>query len=305
MPAPIYIPRRQNPWTNMMPGLLQSLVVQKIGQNMRLKEKEMEIKQRDIEAKAEKEERADLIKFRAQKEGRSVHKYNDARGERHFPAGSVINPLRPTEAFGAKPDVSSEYVETNVPNVYIHPQTGKTIVKPPPAQAKDDRTPLQKTYDRYIKNNPKYTKDIVQFRNELYGEDKKGASEKDPSKVANQWVKDAQSGIIDKHFSLQRGSFEGLSSSAVAQSSFAKAWFANKVSGMDPAKMTKAETNKLAHDAVIQSGLVAKKLRGKPPGAYKIDKTITVFWDGEALSTEFPEPAPEEESSGSIWPWSD
>jgi hypothetical protein len=45
MPAPIYIPRRQNPWTNMMPGLLQSLVVQKIGQNMRLKEKEMEIKQ--------------------------------------------------------------------------------------------------------------------------------------------------------------------------------------------------------------------------------------------------------------------
>jgi hypothetical protein len=202
MPAPIYIPRRQNPWTNMMPGLLQNLVLQKIGQNMRLKEKEMEIKQRDIEAKAEKEERADLIKFQAQKEGRSVHKYNDARGERHFPEGSVTNPLRPTEAFGAKPDVSSEYVETNVPNVYIHPQTGKTIVKPPPAQAKDDRTPLP-------------------------------------------------------------------------------------------------------HDAVIQSGLVAKKLRGKPPGAYKIDKTITVFWDGEALSTEFPEPAPKEESSGSIWPWSD
>jgi hypothetical protein len=44
MPAPIYIPRRQNPWTNMMPGLLQNLVLQKIGQNMRLKEKEMEIK---------------------------------------------------------------------------------------------------------------------------------------------------------------------------------------------------------------------------------------------------------------------
>jgi hypothetical protein len=43
MPAPMYIPRRQNPWTNMMPGLLQNLVLQKIGQNMRLKEKEMEI----------------------------------------------------------------------------------------------------------------------------------------------------------------------------------------------------------------------------------------------------------------------
>jgi hypothetical protein len=47
MPAPIYIPRRQNPWTNMMPGLLQNLVLQKIGQNMRLKEKEMEIKQKE------------------------------------------------------------------------------------------------------------------------------------------------------------------------------------------------------------------------------------------------------------------
>jgi hypothetical protein len=51
MPAPIYIPRRQNPWTNMMPGLLQNLVLQKIGQNMRLKEKEMEIKQKTEEAK--------------------------------------------------------------------------------------------------------------------------------------------------------------------------------------------------------------------------------------------------------------
>jgi hypothetical protein len=115
MPAPIYIPRRQNPWTNMMPGLLQSLVVQKIGQNMRLKEKEMDIKR--ITA-----EKAKAVEYAAAESGRGVQR-TDAEKPKE---GWVQNPYDPTSYI--EPTGGIELVPfEGMPGMFGKVQNGRVV----------------------------------------------------------------------------------------------------------------------------------------------------------------------------------
>jgi hypothetical protein len=115
MPAPIYIPRRQNPWTNMMPGLLQNLVLQKIGQNMRLKEKEMDIKR--ITA-----EKAKAVEYAAAESGRGVQR-TDAEKPKE---GWVQNPYDPTSYI--EPTGGIELVPLEgMPGMFGKVQNGRVV----------------------------------------------------------------------------------------------------------------------------------------------------------------------------------
>jgi hypothetical protein len=92
MPAPIYIPRRQNPWTNMMPGLLQNLVLQKIGQNMRLKEKEMEINAEKAQQASEKAQKAKILNYEASSKGQDVFE-REAQSTTHPDVAGYAKPV--------------------------------------------------------------------------------------------------------------------------------------------------------------------------------------------------------------------
>jgi hypothetical protein len=98
----------------------------------------------------------------------------------------------------------------------------------------------------------------------------------------DKFVNSAQSRIIDKKFSLQKGTYAGLPSSAVVERGFAIDYFNKLLSESDQGKLTKIDIDRMAIKASNQASKLSQSLKGQEPGQYKVDG-ILVGWDGEEL----------------------
>jgi len=121
MPAPIYVPQRQSPWENMLPRMLQSIVLMKLQDTMQSKNFERELA-------ASREQAGTNLDLKMQQEGR--YQYTDQWASRGVPGG-VRNPYTGS-VYGKKPSqqIGQVMVGGNPFATVTDPVSGKVTLQP-------------------------------------------------------------------------------------------------------------------------------------------------------------------------------